>query len=99
MDKAGAELNEVMERFRANQRARIPALIASLPVAIVLNFWLNIPIPIFVVLAFWLLSSFILGYLVERQKVAARVDKIHFGYFFLEVLMLTAIAYYVGTVT
>ncbi len=100
VDKAQAELSEALERFKAVQQVRIPILTVFLLLAIGLKLGLNISIPnmIFVVLATLLVSTFVISYLVRRQKLAARVDKINFGYLFFELLMITIIIHYVGTV-
>ena len=76
----------------------IITLAVFLVVLLILKYVFEIPLPIevFFWLIFWIAALLVFRFYIERKKQIYVIDRAHFRFFIIHILILTAIVYYLG---
>jgi len=92
------EKNKILKEIRPTIFTRRLTIIVLIILALVLQFLLNIfrrP-AIFGILAFWFLTTYFFAWIIKKQTTRQKIENLHFGYFTLELIIVTLMIHYIG---
>jgi len=92
------EKNKILKEIRPTIFTRRLTIIVLIILALVLQFLLNIfrrP-AIFGILAFWFLTTYFFAWIIKKQTTRQKIENLHFGYFALELLIVTLLIHFLG---
>jgi len=92
------EGEDLLEKVLWGLRSVINILVFFFIIVILLRYALKIPFSLWFNfwIAFWILCLFIFIFFIKRQRDASIINKAHFGFFVLQILILTIIVHYLG---
>lgn len=92
------EKNKILKEIRPTIFTRRLTIIVLIILALVLQFLLKIfrrP-AIFGILAFWFLTTYFFAWIIKKQTTRQKIENLHFGYFTLELIIVTLMIHYIG---
>lgn len=93
-----SERKNVLKEIATTIFTRRLTVIVLIIISLVLQFWVGAfkrPI-VFAILIFWFFTTFVFSWLIKKQSTRQKIENLHFGYFAIELVMITLMIHFLG---
>jgi hypothetical protein len=93
-----SERKNVLKEIAPTIFTRRLTVIVLIIISLVLQFWVGAfkrPL-VFVILIFWFFTTFVFSWLIKKQSTRQKIENLHFGYFAIELVMITLMIHFLG---
>ncbi len=93
-----SEKNKILKEIKPTIFTRRLTIVVLIILALVLRFLPKAfnQLVIFSLLLFWLLTTYFFAWIIRKQTTRQKIENLHFGYFALELVIVTLIIHFIG---